>query len=82
MLVYCNYVFVSIFFSGWVNLGAPLNDQNRATASAGFHGRISRVNIWNRPLDISYEIPTQFRSCKSAPVLFNGLILRWTGYDR
>ncbi|XP_055948273.1 uncharacterized protein LOC129981454 isoform X2 [Argiope bruennichi] len=68
--------------NAWVNLGAPLDEKNRATASAGFHGRISRVNVWNRPLDVSYEIPTQFRSCKSAPVLYDGLLLRWTGYDR
>ncbi|KAF8796737.1 Fibropellin-1 like protein [Argiope bruennichi] len=31
---------------GWVNLGAPLNDENKAVAGAGFHGRLSRVNVW------------------------------------
>lgn len=67
---------------GWVNLGAPLNHENKAVAGAGFHGRLSRVNIWNRPLDLSTEIPIQFRDCRNAPVLFKGLLLRWTGYDR
>lgn len=68
--------------SGWVNLGAPLNDENKAVAGAGFHGRLSRVNIWDRTLDVTTELPVQFRDCRNAPVLFSGLLLRWTGYDR
>ncbi|KAG8179313.1 hypothetical protein JTE90_016418 [Oedothorax gibbosus] len=67
---------------GWVNLGAPLNQENKAVAGAGFHGRLSRVNIWDRTLDVTTEIPTQFRDCRNAPVLYNGLLLRWTAYDR
>ncbi|UYV83192.1 clec-78 [Cordylochernes scorpioides] len=69
---------------GWVALGAPPSseDVNVPRTETGFHGRISRVNVWNRPLDMSSEIPGQFRSCRAAPVLFDGLLLRWTGYDR
>ncbi|GFW80085.1 sushi, von Willebrand factor type A, EGF and pentraxin domain-containing protein 1 [Trichonephila clavipes] len=67
---------------GWVNLGAPLNHENKAEAGAGFHGRLSRVNVWDRPLDVSTELPVQFRDCRNAPVLYNGLLLRWTAYDR
>ncbi|XP_076318247.1 uncharacterized protein LOC143229580 isoform X1 [Tachypleus tridentatus] len=65
----------------WVNLGAPLDEKNKAMVQKGFHGRISRVNIWGRPLDMTLDIPSQFRSCKSAGVIFDGLLLRWTGYD-
>ncbi len=67
---------------GWINLGSPLDEKNKAIAGAGFHGRISRVNIWDRALDMSHEIPSQIRSCKNSPVIFNGLLLRFTGYDR
>lgn len=71
---------------GFVTLGAAYDPSlpgsvNKILPSTGFQGRISRVNIWNRPLDTSYEIPNQFRSCKNSPVIFNGLVLRWTGYD-
>ncbi|XP_074599235.1 sushi, von Willebrand factor type A, EGF and pentraxin domain-containing protein uif isoform X2 [Brevipalpus obovatus] len=67
---------------GWVTLGASLDDHNKVIPATGFHGRISRFNIWNRLLDITSEIPSQFRSCKTASVIFNGLLLRWAGYDR
>lgn len=67
---------------GWVNLGAPLNDENKAVAGAGFHGRLSRVNVWDRMLDVTTELPVQFRDCRNAPVLYSGLLLRWTAYDR
>ncbi|XP_067122803.1 uncharacterized protein [Centruroides vittatus] len=67
---------------GWISLGAPLNNENKAMTRAGFHGKISRVNVWGRPLDVTVEIPVQFRSCKNAPVLYEDLLLRWTGFDR
>lgn len=50
-------------------------------SGTGFHGKISRVNVWGRPLDVTIEIPTQFRSCRNSPVLYDDL-LRWTGFDR
>lgn len=65
---------------GWVVLGAPV--ENSVTLlGEGFHGRLSRVNIWNRPLDMTSEIPSQIRSCKNSPVIYSGLLLRWTGFD-
>ncbi len=65
---------------GWVALGAPFEDE-LPRLGEGFHGRLSRVNLWNRPLDMAVEIPSQIRSCKNAPVIYSGLLLRWTGYD-
>ena len=52
---------------------------------------MTRVQAWNRALDTNREIPLQlkslnldenFKSCKDAPILFNGLILRWAGYEK
>lgn len=65
---------------GWVVLGAPM-EAGSVRLGEGFHGRLSRVNIWNRALDMSVEIPSQIRSCKHSPVIFTGMLLRWTGYD-
>lgn len=67
----------------WVNLGATVSGPDHLiNVGSGFQGRISRLNVWNRLLDISSEIPAQFRSCKFANVIFDGLLLRWTGYDQ
>ncbi|GAB6028275.1 hypothetical protein CHUAL_002455 [Chamberlinius hualienensis] len=68
---------------GYVTLGSPFNadEQSSSPRDPGFHGYISRVNIWDRALDVSVEIPMQVRSCKNAPELFNGALLRWSGYD-
>lgn len=66
----------------WMNLGATLNDSDQVNVGSGFVGKLSRVNIWNRLLDIKTEIPSQFRSCKYAPVIYEGLQLRWHGYDQ
>ena len=58
---------------------------------SGFHGKLTRVQAWSRALDTNREIPLQvkslnldenFKSCKDAPILFDGLILRWSGYER
>lgn len=65
---------------GWVVLGAPV-DNSVTRLGEGFHGRLSRVNIWSRPLDMSMEIPSQIRSCKNSPIIYSGLLLRWTGFD-
>lgn len=72
------------FISGYVTLGSPFSADEQATGprDPGFHGYLSRVNIWGRALDVSVEIPIQVRSCKNAPELFNGMLLRWSGYDK
>ncbi|KAG1655606.1 Fibropellin-1 [Nymphon striatum] len=67
---------------GWITLGAEQNSNNEAVAGKGFHGRVSRMNIWQRTLGVEVEIPTQLSSCKNAPVMFDDLIVRWTGFDR
>ncbi|XP_028967225.1 uncharacterized protein LOC108863645 [Galendromus occidentalis] len=68
---------------GWLSLGAPVDtDEMRTKPESGFHGRLSRVNIWDRVLDQNHEIPGQFRSCQNSPVLFNGLLVRWANYDK
>ena len=52
-----------------------------AYAEAGFQGKITKVQVWNRALDVTSEIQKQVRDCRSEPVLFNGLILNWAGYE-
>ena len=66
----------------WMNLGATLNEHDQVNLGSGFVGKLSRVNIWNRMLDMKTEIPSQFRSCKFAPVIYDGLQLRWANYEQ
>ncbi|XP_064091137.1 sushi, von Willebrand factor type A, EGF and pentraxin domain-containing protein 1-like isoform X2 [Macrobrachium nipponense] len=67
---------------GWVTLGSVSTHHAGYTNERGFHGRIARLNAWNRPLDFRTEIPKMVRSCMNSPVIFDGLLLRWTGYDK
>ena len=68
---------------GFVTLGsATLNDDGRTRTESGFQGKLTRVQVWNRALDAATDIPRQVRSCREAPILFPGLILRWSGYDK
>ena len=108
---------------GWITLGAPANHVGssiKTRTEQGFHGHLTRVYLWNRPLDVISDIPKQVthpllviylfyfffffsffetsnvnwirsghfltpqqvRSCQSAPMLFDGLLLQWSGYDR
>uniref|UniRef100_A0A6G1S766 Sushi, von Willebrand factor type A, EGF and pentraxin domain-containing protein 1 n=1 Tax=Aceria tosichella TaxID=561515 RepID=A0A6G1S766_9ACAR len=55
------------FKYGYLNLGAELSldDSNRALEGSGFFGRLSRVNVWSKALDINHEIPKLFRNCKA-----------------
>lgn len=66
---------------GYINLGAELDETNKAIQGSGFYGRLSRVNVWSKALDINSEIPKQFRSCKNAPMLQQQLLAHWTNYD-
>uniref|UniRef100_T1IXR4 Uncharacterized protein n=1 Tax=Strigamia maritima TaxID=126957 RepID=T1IXR4_STRMM len=67
---------------GYVTLGtADVDDEKGTITETGFRGHISRVNVWGRSLDTSVEIPLQVRSCKNAQELFQGQLLRWSGYD-
>ncbi|XP_037083875.1 LOW QUALITY PROTEIN: neurogenic locus notch homolog protein 1-like [Pollicipes pollicipes] len=67
---------------GYVTLGAPLAEDGTQVAKAGFKGKLARVNMWSRRLDIRTEIPKQVESCRKAPVLYDGLLLRWSGYNQ
>lgn len=48
---------------------------------SGFQGHLTKVQIWNRALDVTTEIQKQVRDCRTEPVLHRGLILTWGGYD-
>ena len=76
---------------GYVTLGSTETGDGRLRTESGIHGKLTRVQAWNRALDTNREIPLQvkslnldenFKSCKDAPILFNGLILRWAGYEK
>ena len=66
---------------GYVTLGSTYL-HGRTRTESGFHGKLTRVQIWNRALNTANEIPRQVTSCRAAPILFDGLILRWSGYDK
>ncbi|MPC33247.1 Pentraxin-4 [Portunus trituberculatus] len=42
---------------GWVTLGSVESEFSGYKNERGFHGRIARLNAWNRPLDFRAEIP-------------------------
>lgn len=46
-------------FSAWVVLGKPRPDNAKAYTEAGFEGKITKVQIWNRGLDFTNEIQKQ-----------------------
>lgn len=65
----------------WVVLGKPRPDNVKAYTEAGFEGKLTKVQIWNRALDFTNEIQKQVRDCRTEPVLHVGLVLTWVGYD-
>ena len=66
---------------GYVTLGSTMESEDgRTRTESGFHGKLTRVQVWQRALDASTEIPRQVSSCRAAPIIFDGLILRWSGY--
>lgn len=69
------------YFSAWVTLGKPQSDNPKAYTEAGFQGHMTKVQVWNRALDVTSEIQKQVRDCRTEPVLHNGLILTWAGYE-
>ncbi|XP_073992974.1 sushi, von Willebrand factor type A, EGF and pentraxin domain-containing protein uif isoform X1 [Rhodnius prolixus] len=66
---------------GWVVLGKPRPDNVKAFTEAGFQGHLSKVQVWGRALDVTNEIQKQVRDCRTEPVLYQGLVLTWSGYD-
>lgn len=67
--------------SGWVTLGKPRSGNPKAYTETGFQGRLTKVQLWNRALDVTGEIQKQVRDCRTEPVLYRGLILTWAGYE-
>lgn len=61
-------------------LGKPRTDRKTFT-EAGFKGQLNKVQIWGRALDVTNEIQKQVRDCRTEPVLYQGLVLTWAGYD-
>ena len=69
------------FYSVWVTLGKPQSDNPKAYTESGFQGHLTKVQIWNRALDVTNEIQKQVRDCRTEPVLYSGLVLTWAGYE-
>lgn len=68
----------------WVVLGKPQLDNSKSGTSyadVGFQGKITKAQIWSRALDIISEVQKQVRDCRNEPVLFDELLLNWSGYD-
>ncbi|XP_073822904.1 sushi, von Willebrand factor type A, EGF and pentraxin domain-containing protein uif isoform X2 [Musca autumnalis] len=68
----------------WSVLGRPQPDDSKYALSyseTGFQGTMTKVQVWARALDTTSEIQKQVRDCRSEPVLYNGLILNWSGYE-
>lgn len=65
----------------WVTLGKPQSDNPKAYTESGFQGHLTKVQIWNRALDVTNEVQKQVRDCRSEPVLHSGLALTWAGYE-
>lgn len=77
---------VSVFvFSAWSVLGRPALKANESNSVAynevGFQGKLTKVQLWSRALDVTSEIQKQVRDCRSEPVLYRNLILNWAGYE-
>ncbi|XP_071439306.1 uncharacterized protein uif isoform X2 [Hetaerina americana] len=66
---------------GWATLGKPNAESAKAYTESGFQGHLTKVQIWDRALDVTNEIQKQVRDCRTEPVLFRGLVLTWAGYE-
>ncbi|XP_059477749.1 uncharacterized protein LOC132198041 isoform X1 [Neocloeon triangulifer] len=64
----------------WVSLGKPRGDA-KSYSDTGFHGHLTRVQVWGRALDVTSELQKQVRDCRLEPVLHRGLVLTWSGFE-
>lgn len=62
-------------------LGKPQSENTKGYTESGFQGHLTKVQIWSRALHVTNEIQKQVRDCRTEPVLYQGLILTWAGYD-
>lgn len=67
--------------SAWATLGRPQSGNPKAYTESGFQGHLTKVQIWNKALDVTTEIQKQVRDCRTEPVLYRGLVLTWAGYE-
>ena len=70
---------ITYHFSAWITLGYPVTETPNEPK---FVGSVTRVNIWKRPLSFEREVPRMVENCVAAPDVFDGLALRWAGYNR
>ncbi|KAF7987305.1 hypothetical protein HCN44_003067 [Aphidius gifuensis] len=66
---------------GWTVLGKPRSENTKGYTESGFQGHLTKVQIWSRALHVTNEIQKQVRDCRTEPVLYQGLVLTWAGYD-
>uniref|UniRef100_A0AC35U7X4 Sushi, von Willebrand factor type A, EGF and pentraxin domain-containing protein 1 n=1 Tax=Rhabditophanes sp. KR3021 TaxID=114890 RepID=A0AC35U7X4_9BILA len=66
----------NVAVNAWVQLGSNKDDQNK------FVGSISRVNVWNRAIHFDNEVPNMAKDCQGAEEIFEGLVIRFTGYNK
>lgn len=67
--------------SAWAVLGKPQSENTKGYTESGFQGHLTKVQIWSRALHVTNEIQKQVRDCRTEPVLYQGLVLTWAGYD-
>uniref|UniRef100_A0A0N4ZHL7 Delta-like protein n=1 Tax=Parastrongyloides trichosuri TaxID=131310 RepID=A0A0N4ZHL7_PARTI len=60
----------------WIKLGSNNDDKKM------FVGSITRVNLWNRIINFDTEIPLMVKDCQGAEDIFDGLVTRFTGYNK
>ncbi|VDD92750.1 unnamed protein product, partial [Enterobius vermicularis] len=68
-----------IDINAWVSLGEAINDP---PGEPKFVGSVTRIKMWNRVLDFESEIPSIVHDCQSPNELYDGLVLRFAGYNR
>lgn len=62
-------------------LGKPQSENIKGYTESGFQGHLTKVQVWSRALHVTNEIQKQVRDCRTEPVLYQGLVLTWAGYD-
>ncbi|XP_077268738.1 sushi, von Willebrand factor type A, EGF and pentraxin domain-containing protein uif isoform X1 [Temnothorax americanus] len=65
----------------WAVLGKPPSENTKSYTDLGFQGHLTKVQVWGRALHVTNEIQKQVRDCRTEPVLYQGLVLTWAGYD-
>lgn len=67
---------------GYITLGAVEQAHSSYSDVRGFHGRVARLNVWDKPINYKRELTVMAKDCMQSPVIFDGLLLRWSGYEK